>query len=244
VKRYWTWAVSQWDRVIGWTCVAGGAVLTVTGALSVSAAQDQLDQLSYLATGPALGLFLLGLGAILVVTADLRDDWAKLDEVAAALQRRDGAGDGDGTPPQSGLAVEITLPETPASSLRVGLPVLAVAGIGIVAAAAGASRSFERADAVHWTQLSGISLTLALAAVVFCYLRGRGAITRGIATVSAGAARTAAAPNATVAGQWYVVDGSQRFHAAGCDLLRFSEARPVPAAQTDGAGLTRCPLCR
>ena len=242
MKRYWTWAVSQWDRVVGWTCVAAGGVLTVTGALSVAAAEDQLDQLSYLATGPALGLFLLGVGAILLITADLRDDWAKLDEVAGALQLRDGAG--NGSPPQSDLAVEITLGDAPATSLRVGLPVLAVAGIGIVGAAAGASRSFERADAARWTQLSAVSLTLALAAVVFCYLRGRGTITRGIAAVSAGAVRTAAAPSTAAAGQWYVVDGSQRYHLAGCDLLRFSEARPVAAAATDGAGLTRCPLCR
>jgi hypothetical protein len=242
VKRYWTWAVSQWDRVIGWTCVTAGGVLTVTGALSVAAAEDQLDQLSYLATGPALGLFLLGVGAILLVTADLRDDWAKLDNVATALRASGGAG--DGSPPQSGLTVEITLPETPASSLRVGLPALAVAGIGIVAAAAGASRSFERADAVRWTQLSAASLTLAVAAVVFCSLRGRGTITRGIAAVSAGAACTAPAPIAAVVGQWYVVDGSQRYHAAGCDLLRFSEARPLPAAESGGDGLTRCPLCQ
>jgi hypothetical protein len=242
VTRYWHWAVSQWDRLLGWTCVAGGAVLTVTGALSVSAAQDQLDQLSYLATGPALGLFLLGVGAILILSADLRDDWAKLDEVAAALRQREG---GAGAPPQSGgVTVEITLPETPASSLRVGLPVLAVAGIGILVAAAGASRSFERESALRWTQLSGASLALALAAVAFCYLRGRGLITRGLATVSSGAVRRAPATNAATVGQWFVVDGSQRYHAVGCDLLRFSEARPVPPAEADAAGLSRCPLCR
>ena len=231
MKRYWTWAVSQWDRVIGWALVAGGAVLTVTGGLNVAAAEDQLDQLSYLATGPALGLFLLGLGAILIVTADLRDDWAKLDEVMRALQPRE-------TPPSDGLAVEITLPETPASSMRVGLPVLAVAGIGILAAAAGASRSFVREDAVRWTQLSVLCLGLALAAVVFCYRRGRAVLTRGIAAVPTAAVHSLSdAP----AGQRLVVDGSQRFHRAGCDLLRFSEARPVPA---DAAGLSPCPLCR
>jgi hypothetical protein len=241
VKRYWTWTVSQWDRVIGWTCVTTGAVLTVTGALNVAAAEDQLDQFSYLATGPALGLFLLGVGAILTVTADLRDDWVKLDEVLAALRPREAAGDGASPP---GLAVEITLPETPGTSLRVGLPVLAVAGIGVLAAAAGASRSFERADAMRWTQLSAVSLALALAAVVVCYQRGRAVITRGLAAVSTGAAHTASVANAATAGQWYVVDGSQRYHAAGCDLLRFSEATPLPAAQAGGAGLTRCPLCR
>lgn len=242
MKRYWNWAVSQWDRVIGWTCVAAGAVLTVTGALSVAAAQDQLDQLSYLATGPALGLFLLGVGAILILSADLRDDWAKLDEVAATLRQ---SGGGDATPPPSGdVTVEITLSETPASSLRVGLPVLAVAGIGILVASAGASRSFERDSALRWTQLSGVSLALALAAVAFCYRRGRELISRGIATVASGVAHPAPATNAATAGQWYVVDGSQRGHAAGCDLLRFSEARAVTAAEADAAGLTRCPLCR
>ena len=242
MKRYWTWAVSQWDRVIGWTCIAAGAVFAVTGALSVAAAADQLDQLSYLATGPALGLFLLGVGAILVVTADLRDDWAKLDQVMTAL--RPSPGDGDGASPPSELTVEITLPETPSTSLRVGLPALAVAGIGILAAAAGASRAFERVDAVRWTQLSAASLAVAFAAVAFCYQRGRTVLTRGIDAVTSGAAHTASVTNAAVPGQWYVVDGSQRYHAAGCDLLRFSEARPVPAAEADAAGLSRCPLCR
>jgi hypothetical protein len=240
VKRYWTWAVSQWDRLIGWTCVTAGAALTVTGALNVSAAEDQLDQLSYLATGPAVGLFFLGVGAILIVTADLRDDWAKLDEVLAALRPREEAEDGA---PPPGLAVEITLPETPATSLRVGLPVLAVAGTGIFAAAAGASRSFERADAVRWTHLSAVSLALVLAAVVICYQRGRAVITRGLATVSSGSVHGSLVATSGSAGQWYVVDGSQRYHAAGCELLRFSESRPLAAAQAASAGLTRCPVC-
>ncbi len=65
MKRYWTWAVSQWDRVVGWACVGGGAVLALSGALSVSAGRRTLDQLSYLASGLAVGLFLLGVGAVL-----------------------------------------------------------------------------------------------------------------------------------------------------------------------------------
>jgi hypothetical protein len=239
VKRYWSWAVSQWDRVIGWSLIAGGGVLTLTGALSVAAAEDQLDQLSYLATGPALGLFLLGVGAVLVLTADLRDDWRKLDEVLSALQPRESAG--SGAPPPDGVAVEISLPDTPASSRRVGLPALAVAGLGIVAAAAGASRSFERADALRWTQLSAVTLAAAAAAVAFCYLRGRAALTEGIAAVSSGEVRSLPVNHAAVAGPRYAVDGSQRFHTAGCELLRYSEARPVPA---DATGLTPCPLCR
>ncbi|MEW6475765.1 MAG: hypothetical protein AB1679_26210 [Actinomycetota bacterium] len=241
MKRYWNWALSQWDRVIGWMSVGAGALLTLTGALNVSRAPDQLDQLSYLATGPAIGLFLLGVGAILILSADLRDDWAKLDEIAAALGSRNG---GDGAPPRSGVTVEIALPETPVATLRVGLPVLAVAGMGLVVAAAGANRSFERATALHWTRLSAVSLALALATVVFCYRRGRGAITRGIAAVSSGAVGTATATSGTAVGHWYVVEGSQRYHAAGCDLLRFSEIRPIRAEEATRAGLTRCPLCR
>ena len=99
MKHYWKWAVAQWDRVVGWTCVGTGAVLTLSGALSVSSAQDQLDQLSYLASGPAIGLFLLGVGAILILTADLRDEWRKLDEVVSLLRK---AGTGDAPQPAAG----------------------------------------------------------------------------------------------------------------------------------------------
>ena len=252
MKRYWKWAVAQWDRVIGWTCVGGGAVLTLSGALSVSSAEDQLDQLSYLASGPAVGLFLLGVGAILILTADQRDEWRKLDEVVSLLRQ---AGTGDTPEPTAGPAQEISvgreisLPDTGAVAVRAGLPALAVAAVGILVGAAGVNRSLDQVSALRWTQLSAASLALVLVAAAFLHLRGRRSIALGVAGVSlavAGPSRRRPAGPGGVApdGGWYVVEGSQRYHVAGCDLLRFSEVRPIPADEATGSGLTRCPICR
>ena len=262
VKRYWKWAVSQWDRVIGWTCVGGGALLTLSGALNVSRARDQLDQLSYLASGPAIGLFLLGLGAILILSADLRDEWGKLDEVMSELRRPSSPAEISlvdapiGSPkdapdsPSDGSAAPATEAPVNVVALRAGLPALALAGGGILGGATGVNQSLNRASALHWTQLSGASLALTLLVVGFLYLRSRAAVQHRVAGVlgaptpvaaggPGGTAVTSAAP-----GQWFVVDGSQRYHAAGCDLLRYSEARAVPAGEAAAAGLARCPICR
>jgi hypothetical protein len=256
VKRYWKWAVAQWDRVIGWTCVGGGAVLTLSGALSVSSAEDQLDQLSYLASGPAIGLFLLGVGAILVLTADQRDEWRKLDEVVSLLRQ---AGTGDSPEPTAAPAHEISLPDTGAVAVRAGFPAMAVAGVGILGGAAGVNQSLDQASALRWTQLSAGSLALVLVAAAFLHLRGRRAIALGVAGVAAAVAgpsrsRPSGSGSSgsgssgsgadTPDGGWYVVEGSQRYHAAGCDLLRFSEVRPIPADGATGSSLTRCPICR
>jgi hypothetical protein len=246
VKRYWKWAVAQWDRVIGWTCVGGGAVLTLSGALSVSSAQDQLDQLSYLASGPAVGLFLLGLGAILILTADQRDEWRKLDEVVSLLRQ---AGTGGAPAPAAGPAREISLPDAGAVAVRAGFPALAIAGVGTLIGAAGVNQSLDQVSALRWTSLSAGSLAVVLVAAAFLHLRGRRAIALGVAGVAvavAGPSRSRPAGPGVEAseGGWYVVEGSQRYHVAGCDLLRFSEVRPIPADEATGSGLTRCPVCR
>jgi hypothetical protein len=243
VKRYWKWAASQWDRVIGWTCVGGGALLTLSGALNVSRARDQLDQLSYLASGPAIGLFLLGLGTILILSADLRDEWSKLDEVMSELR-------GQRSPAEISLADAPAAPATEAPAnivaLRAGLPVLALAGGGILGGATGVNQSLNRASALRWTQLSGAGLALTLLVVGFLYLRDRAAVQRRVAGVLGAPAPVVGGGEATsgAPGQWFVVDGSQRYHASGCDLLRYSEARPVPAGEAAAAGLARCPICR
>jgi hypothetical protein len=237
-------------------------VLTLSGALSVSSAEDQLDQLSYLASGPAIGLFLLGVGAILILTADQRDEWRKLDEVVGLLRQ---AGAGDAAEATAEPAAEISLPDpgTGAVAVRAGFPAVAVAGVGILGGATGVNQSLDQVSALRWTQLSAGSLALALVAVAFLHLRGRREIGRGLAGVAAAVAGPSGTLTGSVSsgsgssgsgssgfgaetpdGGWYVVEGSQRYHAAGCDLLRFSEVRPIPAGEAAGSGLTRCPICR
>jgi hypothetical protein len=72
---------NQWDRAGAWLCVTGGAVALLVGYLGVSDTLETGKQLPYVVSGGLFGLFLLGLGALLWVSADLRDEWRKLDAI-------------------------------------------------------------------------------------------------------------------------------------------------------------------
>ena len=86
-----TWVRAQWDRVVAWLLVAAGLVALLVGWIGVSGTPYLAEQLPYLVSAGMLGLFLLGLGATIWISADLRDEWRKLDEVADLLaeQRSD-----------------------------------------------------------------------------------------------------------------------------------------------------------
>lgn len=75
------WIRAQWDRVLAWVCVVAGAVVLIVGWVGVSRYAYPADQLPYIISGGIGGLFLLGLGAMLWLSADLRDEWRKLDEI-------------------------------------------------------------------------------------------------------------------------------------------------------------------
>jgi len=72
---------NQWDRVGAWLCVVAGAIALLVGYLGVSGTLDTGEQLPYVVSGGMVGLFLLGLGALLWLSADLRDEWRKLDAI-------------------------------------------------------------------------------------------------------------------------------------------------------------------
>lgn len=77
---------NQWDRVAAWGCVVLGAVALFAGWLGVSSHVYPAEQNSYIASGGFLGLFLLGVGAMMWISADLRDEWRKLDDIEQALR--------------------------------------------------------------------------------------------------------------------------------------------------------------
>jgi hypothetical protein len=75
------WVRVQWDRVAAGGCVVAGAVALLLGWHGVSKEALTAQQLPYLVSGGIGGLFLLGLGGILWLSADLRDEWRKLDDL-------------------------------------------------------------------------------------------------------------------------------------------------------------------
>jgi hypothetical protein len=104
VKR----ALVQWDRVGGLALVAAGLGVLIAGCVGVSNATATVDQMSYLISGGVLGLFLLGLGATLWLSADLRDEWRKLDRLQRSVDDLQATLSSTGGP----RPAEIALPDT------------------------------------------------------------------------------------------------------------------------------------
>jgi hypothetical protein len=75
----------QWDRAAAWASVAIGAVVVVIGWAGVSGSALPAEQLPYIISAGIGGMFLLGLGATLWLSADLRDEWRKLDRIERRL---------------------------------------------------------------------------------------------------------------------------------------------------------------
>lgn len=79
-----TFLRTQWDRVAAWVAVTLGAVMLVLGWTGVTGTPYAFEQIPYVISGGLGGIFLLGVGAMLWISADLRDEWRKLDEIAQA----------------------------------------------------------------------------------------------------------------------------------------------------------------
>lgn len=83
-----TFISNQRDRVAAWVCIGLGVVALILGWVGVSSTPYPAEQIPYVVTGGLGGLFLLGLGAVLWLSADLRDEWRKLDLIEEILRDR------------------------------------------------------------------------------------------------------------------------------------------------------------
>ena len=66
-------------------CCAGGLLAIVLGWVGVSGTRDLADQLSYIASGGVLGLFLLGLGASILITDFVMELERSISRIEARL---------------------------------------------------------------------------------------------------------------------------------------------------------------
>jgi len=76
-----------WDRVAAVVCVAVAAVMLIVGWVQISASSDAGEQIPYIMSSGIGGLFLLWIGTTLWLSADLRDEWRKLDVIDESLRR-------------------------------------------------------------------------------------------------------------------------------------------------------------
>lgn len=69
----------NWDRVTGWAVALLGAIVLYTGWDHVSDTGYPAEQLPYILSAGIGGALLMAFGATLLVSADLRDLWHKMD---------------------------------------------------------------------------------------------------------------------------------------------------------------------
>jgi hypothetical protein len=76
---------TEWDWIVGYGLIVVAGLVLLSTWVSVSGSRFISDQLSYIVSGGLGGLVLLGLGAVLVITAGLSDEWRKLNRLEDAL---------------------------------------------------------------------------------------------------------------------------------------------------------------
>lgn len=261
------WVRAEWDRIAGFSLVGLGGVLLVLGYHGVSTSPFVAQQISYAVSGGMGGLFLLGFGVGMLISADLHDEWRKLDRIEMALR-------GEAFPDPQRLVEllrrptdgDVTRPVPPEEEL---LPVhgravvsgsrsaLAGGGAAIAVLTWGWWRAAHTTDlSTAWTGLglSGLALAVAMAVVggdTFRrrrFLAGRTRVLLGPAfeavSATAGSSRSAVptvpADETTV----FVVPGLRRFHRTGCPALASAATAPEATGRDDvEPGLEPCKLC-
>jgi hypothetical protein len=77
---------AHWDRALALGLTLAGVVMLVVGYVRISRTPYPAEQLPLLMSAGVGSLFLLGLGATLWLSADLRDEWHKLDELTTTSE--------------------------------------------------------------------------------------------------------------------------------------------------------------
>jgi hypothetical protein len=80
---------NQWDRAAAVALLAGGGLALLLGWLGTSSTVFTFRQIPFLISGGLVGVCLIVVAAAVWVSADLRDEWRKLDELSDTLREID-----------------------------------------------------------------------------------------------------------------------------------------------------------
>lgn len=255
------WLKVERQRVAAWASIAVGAVCLFAGWVGVSGTKETYQQITYVVSGGIASLFFLGLGVGLLVSADLHDEWRKMDRLEEALGGRPASPDETGRPGASGTG-RLSEADPVTVDLRGGATVVAasplrrvdasIAGLGVSLALALLAGGWFRASGTHQarTALDGAFIAMAALVVVglsmagYSLRMGRALGIRKQLVFGGLSARTVAADAArpdTASDERYVADGGVRFHRAGCAILaRRAVATYEPARHPNALP---CELC-
>jgi len=75
----------QWDRTLAAGLVVGGLVAVIVAWALASGTVLTFEQIPYLMSGGLIGVCVVAIGATLWLSADLRDEWRKLDRLEQAV---------------------------------------------------------------------------------------------------------------------------------------------------------------
>ena len=78
-------AKKQWDRTAGIVFTMIGLICLIGGWVGVRGTPILAEQTRYIVSGGIGAVIFLGLGATLWLSADLRDEWRKLDRIEQSL---------------------------------------------------------------------------------------------------------------------------------------------------------------
>jgi hypothetical protein len=98
---------AQWDRVAAIVALLLGAIAMLNGWIGVSGTAYAAEQIPFIVSGALVGIFLLGLAAVLWLSADLRDEWRKLADLEdrlAGIEARRGTPAPPETADETGVA--------------------------------------------------------------------------------------------------------------------------------------------
>jgi hypothetical protein len=84
-----TFLRTQWDRVGACVLVVAGCVMLLVGWIGASGTGLAAEQNPYLISGGLGGLAVIAIGCTLWVSADLSDEWRRLDALEERLNEAD-----------------------------------------------------------------------------------------------------------------------------------------------------------
>ncbi|HZE66868.1 MAG TPA: hypothetical protein VE081_09575 [Sporichthyaceae bacterium] len=81
------WCRNEWERTSAVMLIGAGLVVFVLGWVGQQDKGLVTEQIPYVVSGAMFGLLLIILGATIWLSADLRDEWVKLDRLEEAVTR-------------------------------------------------------------------------------------------------------------------------------------------------------------
>lgn len=82
---YVSWIRAEWDRLAAAAAVIAGVIALLIGYVRTSNTPFLAEQMPLVISGALGGIFFLSVGAVLWLSADMRDEWRELRSMSVSL---------------------------------------------------------------------------------------------------------------------------------------------------------------